>query len=418
LEFVIQGGRPLSGSLRVHGAKNSALPILAATVLADGRFELFDFPQLSDVNTMLQILEALGIRKLRHDKDVVLDTSTLSSSVVPESLMSQMRSSIFLMGPLLARFGEVTVSRPGGCAIGERRIDLHLDGLERMGAEIIQQNGRLICRAPRLYGTTIYLDYPSVGATENLMMAATLAVGETVIHHAAKEPEIVDLARFLNAMGAKIKGSGTDTIVIQGVSKLHPTSYKVIPDRIVTGTMMLAGAMTNGEVWLENVIPDHVRILMELLQQAGCIVEEGENTIYVKGTGRPKAIKKVTTSPYPGFPTDLQAQMMAFLSIAEGVSIVKETVFDARFRHVNELNRMGASIYVDLNTAFIRGVERLTGAVVEASDLRAGAALVLAGLVAEGQTRVQQIHHIDRGYENLEHSLRQLGAIISRKTVE
>jgi UDP-N-acetylglucosamine 1-carboxyvinyltransferase len=287
-----------------------------------------------------------------------------------------------------------------------------------MGAEIIQQNGRLVCRAPRLHGTTIYLDYPSVGATENLMMAATLAVGETVIHHAAKEPEIVDLACFLNAMGAKIKGGGTDTIVIQGVQKLSTTSYKVIPDRIVAGTMMIAGAMTNGEVLLENVIPDHVRILIDLLQQAGCHIEEGENTLFVKGTGRPKAIKKVTTSPFPGFPTDLQAQLMAFLSIAEGVSIVKETVFDARFRHVNELNRMGASIYVDLNTAFIRGVEQLTGAVVEASDLRAGAALVLAGLVADGQTRVQQIHHIDRGYENLEQALRQLGANISRKTVE
>ena len=367
---------------------------------------------------MLQILESLGIRNKQEGRHVILDTRSLSSSVVPESLMSQMRSSIFLMGPLLARFGEVTVSRPGGCAIGERRIDLHLDGLERMGAEIRQQNGRLVCRAPRLYGTTIYLDYPSVGATENLMMAAALAEGETVIHHAAKEPEIVDLQNFLNAMGARIRGAGTDTIFIQGVKKLRTAEYTVMPDRIVAGTLMVAGAMTCGEVVLENVIPDHVRILIELLQQAGCQVREGNDALYVKGAGRPKAIKKVTTSPFPGFPTDMQAQMMAFLSIADGVSILKETVFDARFRHVNELNRMGASIYVDLNTAFIRGVKQLTGAVVEASDLRAGAALVLAGLVAEGVTRVQQIHHIDRGYERIEEMLQPLGAKISRKTVD
>ena len=418
LEFVIHGGTPLSGSVRVHGAKNAALPILAASVLASGEYVLHDFPQLTDIATMLQILESLGIRNKQEGRHVILDTRSLSSSVVPESLMSQMRSSIFLMGPLLARFGEVTVSRPGGCAIGERRIDLHLDGLERMGAEIRQQNGRLVCRAPRLYGTTIYLDYPSVGATENLMMAAVLAEGETVIHHAAKEPEIVDLQNFLNAMGARIRGAGTDTIFIQGVKKLRTAEYTVMPDRIVAGTLMVAGAMTCGEVVLENVIPDHVRILIELLQQAGCQVREGNDALYVKGAGRPKAIKKVTTSPFPGFPTDMQAQMMAFLSIADGVSILKETVFDARFRHVNELNRMGASIYVDLNTAFIRGVKQLTGAVVEASDLRAGAALVLAGLVAEGVTRVQQIHHIDRGYERIEEMLQPLGAKISRKMVD
>jgi len=412
--FTIEGGRPLSGSLRIHGAKNAALPILAAAVLAEGQFHIYDVPHLRDIEVMLEILTALGAKVTHVDGCVSLDTTNIATSHVPDHLMGQMRSSIFLMGPLLARLGEVTVSRPGGCAIGERRIDLHLSGLTTLGAKAEEAEGYINFRAKQLRGTNIFLSFPSVGATENIMMAAVLAKGTTRICNAAREPEIIDLANFLNAMGARIHGAGTDTIEIEGVTRLRPVSYRVIPDRIVTGTHILAVGIAQGHVELTNTIPEHLTALIEVARSCGVEIKSHHGIMEVKCTTRPRGFDRIITSPFPGFPTDLQAQLMVFLSLARGTSVIKETVFEGRFKHVNELARMGASIYVDLGSAFIRGVSKLTGANVEATDLRAGAALVLAGLAAEGTTVVEQIHHIDRGYERLEQQLRQLGAGITR----
>lgn len=415
--FTIEGGRPLSGSLRIHGAKNAALPILAASVLAEGQFHIYDVPHLTDIDVMLQILSALGAKVKHTDGCVDLDTTSVSIPHVPDDLMGQMRSSIFLAGPLLARLGEVTISLPGGCAIGERRIDLHLNGLTALGAKMEEANGCITFRAKQLRGTNVFLSFPSVGATENIMMAAVLAKGTTQICNAAREPEIVDLQNFLNAMGARIRGAGTDTIEIHGVPKLRTVSYRVIPDRIVTGTHLLAVGVAQGHVRLTNTIPEHLTALIEIARSCGVEIKTHHDIMEIKSTSRPRPYNRIITSPYPGFPTDLQAQIMVFLAQARGTSVLKETVFDGRFRHVNELSRMGASIYVDLGSAFIRGVSKLTGTSVEATDLRAGAALVLAGLAAEGTTIVEQIHHIDRGYDRLELQLKQLGADISRITI-
>lgn len=411
---MIEGGKPLFGSVRVHGAKNAALPILAATVLAQGVHDILDVPELSDIEVMLHILQALGVKVSKEPDRITLDTSDIHSVHIPDHLMGRMRSSIFLMGPLLTRFQEVSLTRPGGCAIGARPIDLHLSGLRALGAEIEEYGGLLTCRAKRLTGNTVTFDYPSVGATENVMMAATLADGVTEIIGAAKEPEIVDLQNFLNRMGAKIKGAGTDTIVIRGTERLHPVSYTIIPDRIVAGTLSLAAAATGGEVCLENVEPDHVKAVLQSLEQTGTEVDAGEDFLRISRTAPLQGVSKIATAPYPGFPTDLQAPMMALAAVANGTSIISETVFDGRFKHVNELLRMGADIVVDLNSAFVRGVPELTGASVEATDLRAGAALVLAGLAAQGVTVVHQIHHIDRGYERLEQMLTELGGQIER----
>lgn len=415
--FTIEGGRPLSGSLRIHGAKNAALPILAAAILAEGQFHIYDVPNLTDIDVMLQILTALGAKVKHTDGSVDLDTTSVSMPHVPDELMGQMRSSIFLAGPLLARLGEVTISLPGGCAIGERRIDLHLNGLTTLGAKMEESNGCITFRAKQLRGANIFLSFPSVGATENIMMAAALAKGTTQICNAAREPEIVDLQNFLNAMGARIRGAGTDTIEIHGVPKLRTVSYRVIPDRIVTGTHLLAVGIAQGHVKLTNTIPEHLTALIEIARSCGVEIKTDHDIMEIKSTSRPRPYDRIITSPYPGFPTDLQAQIMVFLALARGTSVIKETVFDGRFRHVNELSRMGSSIYVDLGSAFIRGVSRLTGTSVEATDLRAGAALVLAGLAAEGTTTVEQIHHIDRGYDRLELQLQQLGADISRITI-
>jgi UDP-N-acetylglucosamine 1-carboxyvinyltransferase len=412
--FVIEGGTPLSGELRIQGAKNAALPILAATVLTGGSYTIYDVPRLSDIDVMLKILTKLGAVCSHTGTTVHVDTTNLSSSFVPQDLMGQMRSSIFLMGPLLARFGQVTLSRPGGCAIGERRINLHLKGLKALGATITTQDGLIHCTANKLKGSVIFLDYPSVGATENIMMGAVLAKGETILSNAAREPEIIDLQNFLNRLGARVRGAGTDRIIIEGVSRLHATDYQVIPDRIVTGTMMLAAAITRGSITLRNVNPMHLVSLLDVVKQSGVEITYGHDIITVKASRSFRAIDRIMTAPYPGFPTDMQSQMMAFLSLARGCSIIKETVFDGRFRHVNELCRLGADIYVDLNTAFIRGVPRLSGAVVEATDLRAGAALIIAGLAAEGETRVTQSYHIDRGYDRIEDQLVSLGARIRR----
>ncbi len=415
--FTIEGGRPLSGSLRIHGAKNAALPILAASVLADGQFHIYDVPHLKDIDVMLQILTNLGATVSHVDGCVSLETTSVSVSQVPEDLMGQMRSSIFLMGPLLARLGEVTITLPGGCAIGERRIDLHLAGLTALGAKIEEAEGYITFRAKKLRGTNIFLSFPSVGATENIMMAAVLAKGTTRICNAAHEPEIVDLQNFLNAMGAKIRGAGTDTIEIDGVERLRSVSYRVIPDRIVAGTHLLAVGTTQGHIQLSNTIPEHLTAVIQIAKSCGVEIKNRHDIMEIKSTMRPRAIDRIITSPFPGFPTDLQAQLMVFLSLARGTSVVKETVFDGRFKHVNELARMGATIHVDMGSAIIRGIGKLTGACVEATDLRAGAALVIAGLAAEGKTQVEQIHHIDRGYERLESQLTQLGAEMARLSI-
>ncbi|GKU78369.1 UDP-N-acetylglucosamine 1-carboxyvinyltransferase [Paenibacillus sp. L3-i20] len=413
-KLVIEGGKPLSGTIVIQGAKNAALPILAASLLAEGTITIDSVPHLLDIDVMLNILRELGCRAEHTGDTVVLDTTTLHTSHVPETLMKQMRSSIFLMGPLLSRFGETQVYLPGGCAIGERKIDLHLEGLQALGADIEEIGNRIICRADKLQGADIHLSFPSVGATENIMMAAVLAEGRTTLSNAAREPEIQDLQRFLNAMGAKIMGAGTDTITIEGVAKLTPCRYKVIPDRIVTGTIMVAAAATRGVVTLQQAQPTHLSSLIHVLRRAGVQIIVDGDIIKVGSATRPKAVERIVTSPYPAFPTDLQSQVMVLLALADGVSILKETIFEGRLKHVDELSRMGADIRVDLNAAFIRGVPRLYGATVEATDLRAGAALVIAGLAAQGRTVVEQVHHIDRGYDRIETMLSRLGARISR----
>jgi len=413
-KLVIEGGAVLKGTVRVHGAKNAALPILAATVMAEGVHTIENVPPLLDIKVMADILRSIGCTVDIREGRVTVDTSRADTPHIPEELMQRMRSSIFLMGPLLARFGRVELYQPGGCAIGERKIDLHLKGLELLGARIEQTQGRIVCRAERLVGTDIFLGIPSVGATENIMMAAVGAEGVTRIINAAREPEIQDLQNFLNRMGARVSGAGTDTITIQGVRELRPCTYRVIPDRIVAGTLMIAAAVTRGEVTLEDVCPDHLTALTHVLRQAGVQITSGDAIMNVRCSRRPGMIERIVTAPYPSFPTDLQAQMMVLLSLADGLSIVKETVFDGRFKHVHELTRMGADIRVDCGSAFIRGVPRLYGTTVEATDLRAGAALVIAGLVAQGTTIVEKVHHIDRGYDRIEDMFGRLGARIER----
>lgn len=413
--LVIEGGQPLSGTIRIHGAKNAALPILAASLLAEGKVTIRNVPRLLDIEVMLDILRDLGCKARHQDAVVTVDSAVATSSHIPETLMRKMRSSVFLMGPLLARFGEAQLYQPGGCAIGERKIDLHLRGLAALGANIEEKGSRIVCSARRLKGAEISLDFPSVGATENIMMAAVLAQGRTTIIGAAREPEIQDLQQFLNRMGAQVSGAGTDTLTIDGVDSLYGCDFEVIPDRIVTGTVMVAAAATRGEVTLENTQPGQLTSLIHVLRRAGVQIEVGNDIMRVGAIKRPSAVDRIVTSPYPAFPTDLQAQVMTLLALADGVSVMKETIFEGRFKHVDELCRMGADIRVDLNNAFIRGVPQLYGATVEATDLRAGAALVIAGLAAQGRTVVEQVHHIDRGYDRIEEMFRQIGGNITRE---
>jgi UDP-N-acetylglucosamine 1-carboxyvinyltransferase len=413
-KLVIDGGRPLSGTIRIHGAKNAALPIMAASIMTSGILKLHNVPNLLDIQVMLNILQDLGCRTELEGDTATIDTTNASSFHVPEELMKQMRSSIFLMGPLLARFGSVQVYQPGGCAIGERKIDLHLNGLQALGASVEQVGDTIICKADKLIGSEVVLSFPSVGATENIMMAASMAEGTTHIIGAAREPEIQDLQNFLNAMGARIIGAGTDTITIEGVKELTPCTYRIIPDRIVAGTMMIAAAITRGQVTMEGVNPIHMTSFLHVLKRSGVQITVDDDIIVINGLHRPKAVERVVTSPHPAFPTDMQAQIMVHLALADGLSVIKETVFSGRFKHVEELSRMGADIRIDGASAMIRGVPRLYGATVEATDLRAGAAMVLAGLAARGRTIVEQIHHIDRGYDRIERMFRGLGAHIER----
>lgn len=411
----ITGGERLSGEVRISGAKNSALPILAAALLAEEPVVLENVPHLNDVTTTLNLLRRMGVEIICHDGvRLEIDAANISNFLAPYELVKTMRASVLVLGPLLSRFGRADVSLPGGCAIGARPINLHVAGLRAMGAKITIDNGFIRARAERLKGAHLVLDTVTVTGTENLMMAAVLARGETVIENAAREPEVVDLANFLQRMGAQIEGPGTDTILIQGVETLHGTSYSVLPDRIESGTYLVAAAITGGRVKIKGTRPDHLEAVLRKLQEAGATVQRGSDWIELDMAGRRPTAVSLHTSPYPGFPTDMQAQFCALNTVAAGTGTIVETIFENRFMHTQELQRLGADLSVEGNTAVIRGVERLAGAPVMATDLRASASLVLAGLVAEGVTIVERIYHIDRGYERLEEKLALLGAEIRR----
>lgn len=419
-KLIVKGGNRLVGAVKTSGAKNAVLPIIAASILGTTPSHLDEVPMLEDVHTISEVLKCLGLAvKCSPEKNVLdIDSTEITSYEAPYELVRTMRASFLVMGPLLARIGKARISMPGGCAIGARPIDIHLKGFEALGVKIEQGHGYIEASAPEgLKGTSIYFDFPSVGATENIMMAASLAEGTTILENAAEEPEIVDLANYLNKMGAKIRGAGTDTIRIEGVEKLHGADYTIIPDRIEAGTYMIAAAMTGGDVVVENVLPEHQKPLIAKLREAGAVVEEDIDKVRVIGKNPLKAVS-IKTLPYPGFPTDMQAQMMAMMVIAEGRSKVTETVFENRFMHVVELNRMGAQISTEGRSAVIDGPCKLTGCDVRATDLRAGAAMILAGLVAEGTTRIGDLHHIDRGYENIVAKLKNLGADIERVDVD
>ena len=416
-KLIIHGGHELHGRVKISGAKNAVLPIIAATLLAqDKPCVLDEVPYLNDVCTIAEVLRQLGAKVdfNRQQHTLFVDSTVLKTVDAPYDLVRKMRASFVIMGPLLARYGKAKISMPGGCAIGTRPIDLHLKGFEALGAEIEIGHGFISATAPNgLKGTSIYLDFPSVGATENIIMAACMAEGQTILENAAQEPEIIDLANFLNIMGAKIRGAGTNVIKITGVPKLIGHNYTIIPDRIEAGTYMVAVAMTGGDIYIENAISEHLKPVIAKLNEAGVKIEEDIDGIRVSCNKRPKAID-IKTLPYPGFPTDMQAQFMAMLTIADGTGLVTETVFENRFTHVDELKRMGACIKVDGRTSIVEGVPSLNGCQVKATDLRAGAAMVLAGLVANGETEVSYIHHIDRGYDNLVEKLCGLGADICR----
>ena len=414
-KFVIVGGNRLKGTIRTSGSKNATLPILAASILNAGKSTIYEVPQLRDVSVMKDVLTYLGAKIVSDRNTIEIDTSNIQSVEISEELMRRMRASNLVLGSLLGRFGRVKISYPGGCQIGSRPMNLHLKGLQALGATIQEKFGYITAEAKKLRGTDIHLDLPSVGATENIMMSAVLAEGVTVIRNAAKEPEIVDLQNFLNKMGARVKGAGTDTIKIEGVRprELIPAVQTVITDRIEAGTHMVAAAITGGEVTVTNVIPEHLEPLIAKLREAGVSITVGDDYVKVQGNGRVKAVD-IKTMHYPGFPTDMQPQMMALLSLAEGTSVITETIFENRFKHVAELRRMGADIKVEGQSAIIKGVEKLSGAYLEASDLRAGASLVLAALAAEDGTVLENVHHIDRGYERLEVKYNSLGARIIR----
>lgn len=413
--LIVKGGNRLVGTVKTSGAKNAVLPIIAASILGTSPSRLDEIPALEDVRTICAVLECLGIRVDASEPHTLkIDSREITSCEAPYELVRSMRASFLVMGPLLARKGYARISQPGGCAIGTRPIDLHLKGFEALGVKIEQGHGYIEASAPEgMTGANIYLDFPSVGATENIMMAAAMASGTTVLENPAEEPEIVDLANYLNQMGARVRGAGTNVITIEGVSELHGVQHSVIPDRIEAGTYMIAAAMTGGDVIIENVLPEHQKPLIAKLREAGALVEEDIDRIHVVGSGRLKAVD-IKTLPYPGFPTDMQAQMMAMLSVAEGRSKITETVFENRFMHVVELNRMGANITTEGRSAVITGPAHLTGCTVRATDLRAGAAMILAGLVAEGATEICDIYHIDRGYEEIAAKLTRLGADIKR----
>lgn len=412
-KLIIKGGNKLKGEVRVSGSKNAALPIFVSTILAPGINEISNVPFLRDINTTIKVLESLGASVEGNGNIVKIDSSGINSYEATYDLVKTMRASVLVLGPLLAKFGKARVSLPGGCAIGARPINLHLKGLQALGAEITLEHGYVEAKAKQLKGGRINFDISTVGGTEHMMMAAATAKGETVLENAAREPEIVDLGNILNRMGARIEGAGTDTIRIQGVSELSPTSYEVMPDRIEAGTFMIAAAITGGDIKISGMKLEHLDALVFKLQDAGAEITSRDNMVIVKA---PKKIKSVNikTRPYPGFPTDMQAQFMALMCLADGASVISENIFENRFMHVSELLRFGADITVEGNTATVKGVKKLSGAPVMATDLRASASLILAGLAADNVTEVSRIYHLDRGYESIEKKLAGLGADIQR----
>jgi len=414
-KLIIKGGVPLSGEVRVSGSKNAVLPILAGTLLADSPVIVRNVPHLHDVTTTMELLGRMGVSLTIGEKmSIEVDPATLENTFAPYELVKTMRASILVLGPLLARFGRAEVSLPGGCAIGARPVDMHLSGLEAMGADILVEQGYIKARCERLKGARIVMDQVTVTGTENLMMAASLADGTTVIENAAREPEVVDLADFINAMGGQIEDAGTDMIKIHGVEKLRGCDYTVLPDRIETGTYLVAAAITGGKVLIKRTDPRLLDSVMAKLEEAGASIDSGDNWIELDMLGRKPQSVNIRTAPYPGFPTDMQAQFCALNAIAEGTGSVTETVFENRFMHIQEFMRLGASVHIEGNTAIIKGVEGLNGAQVMATDLRASASLILAGLVANGETVVDRIYHIDRGYDHIEEKLAGLGAKIQR----
>jgi UDP-N-acetylglucosamine 1-carboxyvinyltransferase len=413
-KFVINGGKKLFGNCKVSSAKNAYLPILAGAILCEEQVVLHNYPHFEDIEIMCQILNSIGIQSTTQNNSLHLDCSNANGWEIPEHQTKLIRSSIFSLGSVLGRFKKAKVAYPGGCAIGARPIDLHIKGLRALNVDILEQDGFLICDGSNMKAGEVELDFPSVGATENVMLAATKTPGTSKIYNSAREPEIVDLQNFLNKMGARISGAGTRVITIEGVEKLHGVEYTPIPDRIITGTLMVACCMTGGKITLEGVRPAHVRSLIKKLNKTGCNVTVEHDKITVQSDGKPIAFGHVQTKPYPGFPTDLQPQLVAFACVAKGTSYVTENLFETRFKHIPELVKMGANIQINGKTAVITGVDQLNGAQVHSADLRGGASLVLAGLFANGQTVVHGVHHIDRGYENLENILSSLGADIKR----
>jgi len=414
-KLIITGGNVLQGDIRISGAKNAVLPIMTATLLADSPVTIRNVPHLHDVTTTMELLGRMGVHLTLNEKmDIVVDATTINSLYAPYDLVRTMRSSILVLGPMLSRFGSADVSLPGGCAIGSRPVNLHIKGLQAMGAEVEVINGYIKARVERLKGARLVMDMVTVTGTENLMMAATLADGVTVIENAAREPEVTDLANCLNCMGAKISGAGSDTIMIEGVERLSGTEYKVLPDRIEAGSYLVAAAITGGHIKIKDTRPDTMDAILQSLREAGADITVGDDWIELNMHGRRPRAVNVHTAPYPAFPTDMQAQFTALNAVAEGTGTITETVFENRFMHVQEMQRMGAQIQLEGNTAICSGVERLAGAPVMATDLRASASLVLAGLVAEGDTAIDRIYHIDRGYERIEEKLAQLGADIRR----
>ena len=410
-KFIIQGGKRLEGEVKISGSKNAALPIIAATVLIQGKTTLYNVPNIQDVQTMFEIIKDIGGKVTKKNNKIIIDTSKIHIYEIPENLMRKMRPSVILAGAIIGKYHKANFSYPGGCEIGSRPIDLHLKGFEKLGISIKEEYGEIICSTEKIIGTQINLDFPSVGATENIILASCLAEGNTILTNAAKEPEIEDLAKFLNKAGAKIKGVGTDRIEITGVKKLAEISYNIMPDRIEAGTYLVAGAITGGTVKITNANPKHIEPVLNKLEEANCILDIGKNYVEIKAPKRVKAVD-IKTMPYPGFPTDMQSIFGTLLSTAKGTSIITENIFESRYKYVQELNRMGAKIKVEGRTAIIKGTKRIQGANVVALDLRGGASLVLEGLAAKGITQIENAHYILRGYENIEEKFKKLGAKI------
>ncbi len=413
-KIVVSGGNKLSGEVMVHGAKNSVLPILAATILNADENIIHDCPDIKDVAAALKILETLGCSIKREKDTVIINSATMNNYTVPDHLMREMRSSVIFLGPIISRYKKAILTYPGGCEIGHRPIDLHLKALRQLNIKIIESHGYICCYTDKVKSNDINLNFPSVGATENIILTAVKGSGTTIIRNAAKEPEIVDLQNFLNRMGAKVYGGGTSIITIEGVDRLNNVEYTVIPDRIVASTYLVAAAITGSNIEVKNVNVDHIQAILSVLRECGCNIIINNNSLIIDRKNKLQPLNIISTLPYPGFPTDMQAPLIALLSLAQGTSIISETIFENRFKHVDELIRMGANIIVNGRVAIIKGVKKLTGANVNATDLRGGAALIIAGLAADGITVIKGIHHIDRGYENIEKILRDLGANIKR----